>query len=237
MSPRLALWCLLLAVVGFGVVPFLKKEPSELPVYILGADRMLEGAEIYRPSDPKPFAYPPFFGLVFAPFADASRDVARVAWYFLNIAILAWLVVLVRRWYRLALKPTARATRGVGVLFGVLVAAMSFRHVLAVFSNQSHDLIVCALVAASTDAWMRAATIRSGIWAGLGAACKATPALFLTLFVLAKSPKALLGLVAAAALATVATRSLGASRGRRLMGRGVLRRVSVRAQCRQGRGG
>jgi hypothetical protein len=73
--------------------------------------------------------------------------------------------------------------------------------VFSVFENQSHDLWIlgaCTLVAAE---WCRRRVL-SGVWAGAGAACKATPLLFLELFTLRVAVWPALLLVGTAALLT-----------------------------------
>jgi hypothetical protein len=153
----------------------------ELPVYVQGAERMLKGEEIYRRgTDAKPFTYPPFFGLLFVPFCWAPEPV-RAPWFFaVNYAVLLLVLRWLHRWAGRRADGTALPWPwgfwlGVGLLSG--------RYVFSVFENQSHDLWIlgfCTLVAA---AWCRGRAV-AGVWSGIGAACKATPLLFLELFTL-----------------------------------------------------
>ncbi|MCB9870761.1 MAG: hypothetical protein H6837_12965 [Planctomycetes bacterium] len=46
-------------------------------VYVLGAERMRSGAEIYRPDDIKPFTYPPGMALMFMPLTLLPHDAVR----------------------------------------------------------------------------------------------------------------------------------------------------------------
>ncbi len=56
------------------------------------------------------------------------------------------------------------------------------RHVLSPLENQSHDLIVFLCVVLAGTAWSAGREVSAGWWAGLGAALKATPLLFLPVF-------------------------------------------------------
>jgi hypothetical protein len=196
---------LLLAVAG--LVPFLRKQPSELPVYVLGAERMREGSEIYRTSDAKPFTYPPFFALPFVPLVGLPEGWQRTIWYFVTLAALAGVLVCIWRFAGPELEGSGR-TRA---WFWVLLAALCGRHLLAVFENQSHDMLVLLCTAAAAAAWAgsrdRPAGARgsawAGAWAGLGAACKATPGLFALPFLLRPSWPALLAAGLAGAAATL----------------------------------
>src|SRR5690606_32180574 len=187
---RLVVWGIVVAAALAGLVPFLRKEPSELPVYVLGAQRMLEGAEIYRTDDAKPFTYPPFFALPFVPLVGLSVRVQRAVWYAVNLAVLAVVLRLLAGHLLAGLAPRARRW------FWVLLGALCVRHVLAVFENQSHDMLVLWCTVAAAVAWARGQQARAGTWAGLGVACKATPALFAVPFTVQGSVRAL----AAAAL-------------------------------------
>ena len=48
----------LLILCAFGLVPFLEKGTSELPVYTTAGERLLAQEEIYRRDHFKPFTYP-----------------------------------------------------------------------------------------------------------------------------------------------------------------------------------
>lgn len=182
-------WVVAVVVAGAGLAQCLHKGTSELPVYVLGGERMAEGVEIYRTSDPKPFTYPPFFALPFVPWIWLGETAQRVVWYFVNLLALMWVVRVLQGVVAPLLDPRARRW------FWIALAAVAGRHVLAVFENQSHDLLVTGCVVAAAAAWSRAQGLRAGAWAGLGAACKATPALFAVPFVLHRSGWAIFGAV------------------------------------------
>lgn len=167
---------LLLLFIG-GMVYSINKGTSELPVYILGAERMMDGQEIYRTDDLKPFTYPPFFAVPFVPLALLPEMLQRAAWYLVNVTAL---VLIIRMLSRCVMPMLGEGKRR---LFWWLVALLAGRHVLAVFENQSHDLLVFLAVMASVYAAVRPRESLAGFWAGAGAACKATPGLFLPVFV------------------------------------------------------
>ncbi len=177
----------LLAIAAFaaGMAGTLKKDTSELPVYVLGAERMLGGEEIYHPTEFKPFTYPPFFGTVFVPLTWVTGEVAqRIVFYCLNVGLLVLTLWAIRR----AILPQLREKAGAREwLVWLLVALVAARHVAAVFQNQSHDLVIVALVALGATAMtlrreVGLGGVVGGLTTGLAAACKATPLLFLPLF-------------------------------------------------------
>lgn len=210
---RSRLWLLpiLLAVMAAGGAWFhqqARRGDRELPVYVTGAERMVAGEEIYRRgTDGKPFTYPPFAAVPFAPFLllPGSWRPAADAWLWFAVNLLVLLAVLrwLHRWAG-AGWPGARPPRP--WLLWVLVAVLAARHVSSVFENQSHDLLVFGVVAAGCAAWIRGGrrgALLAGAGAGVGAALKATPLLFLELFALRRAWLAALALLAAAALCSL----------------------------------
>ena len=198
---------LVLAVLG-GLVPFLRKRTSELPVYVKGAARMAEGLEIYRPDEPKPFTYPPFFALPFLPLVPLSAPLARSLWYFFNVGLLLWIFRRLHR--RLAawkggIDPPG--IRSISILvFWVSVILVAGRHLSAVFENQSHDLIILGLLVLSLEGPSRAGArggALDGGALGTAAACKATPLIFAPVLFWQRRWKALAGFTGALLLATL----------------------------------
>ena len=56
---------LALAVLSI-VMPQLRR-PGDIEVYLKAAGRLVHQEQFYRPDDPPPFTYPPFFALPFIP--------------------------------------------------------------------------------------------------------------------------------------------------------------------------
>lgn len=183
---RKLLWLLFALILGLVIVGFvqtLKKGTSELPVYTRAASRMLDGEAIYRPGEEKPFTYPPFFALPFVPLARLPEGLARALWYLTNVAFLFGILLILSRVMRPQLRAARRQGRGPPAwVFWLVVGVLAARHVAAVFSNQSHDLIVFGAIAMLIASAARRRSAYAGTWAGVGAACKATPLLFAPIF-------------------------------------------------------
>ncbi|HEX6809984.1 MAG TPA: glycosyltransferase family 87 protein [Planctomycetota bacterium] len=185
---RTRLWLLpvLLAILVGGGYYFTRRAKAsdrELPVYVTGAARMAAREEIYRRgTDAKPFTYPPFAAVPFLPMCLISPQWQPAAWFAVNFLIL-WLLV---RWLH---GIGRRELPGTGppriVWFWILTVLVGGRHVLSVLTNQSHDLLIAGLVAMTASAWCKGSR-GAGVWAGVGGAVKATPLLFVGLFLLRK---------------------------------------------------
>lgn len=181
-----------------------EKGDRELDVYVTGGQRMAAGEEIYRRgTDGKPFTYPPFAAAPFVPFAQLPTSWHSEAWFVVNFLIL---LAVLRFLHRYA--TSADTGRGPPRLwwFWVPTAVLGGRHVVSVFTNQSNDLLILGLVCLVAASWSRprrAASMWSGLWAGLGAAMKATPLLFVGLFGLRMHWLALLATVVGAVVATL----------------------------------
>ena len=186
---RSSLWLLplLLALVVGGSFYFerqAEKGDREINVYITGGERMAAGREVYRRGvDRKPFTYPPFAAMPFVPFAKLPVSWYATAWFLVNFSILVGLIRWLHR-YASAV-GTGRSPPRLW-LFWSLTAVFGGRHVVSVFTNQSHDLIIAGLLALVAASWCGHRQLRgawAGLWAGLAAATKATPLIFLGLFV------------------------------------------------------
>jgi hypothetical protein len=176
---------------------------------------MAAGEEIYR-VERKPFTYPPFFALPFVPLTLLPESSHRLVWYAANLAALAAIVrLLSKQLGNAGLSGRSRWVLWIGL---VLLAG---RHVSSVFENQSHDLLVLLAVMLGIAAFSRGGEVRGGAWIGIASACKATPLLFLPVLASQRRIAASLGVLLAAALATLlpdvmfprATGSSGAWRG------------------------
>jgi len=194
---RIAAILALVALLVAGGFSFQRKRTSELPVYLLGAERMLEGEEIYRLDEPKPFTYPPFFAFVFVPLAAVPDALERPSWYLLQLLMLGASLWIVAAFLRRHSPGFATLDRKGRVLCGLLVFLLCGRFVLAVYSNQSHDFVVLVLLALTALDSSENREVRAGLWAGLAAACKATPLLLLPVFLLQRRWRASVALAIA----------------------------------------
>ncbi len=120
-------------------------------------------------------------------------------WYFINLFVALAVIRQLSRWVR----PHINATGPPVWLFWIFVALLAGRHVQASFENQSNDLPVLGLVFLAAGSWLHRQPIRAGIWAGLAAACKATPLLFLLLFAVQRQWKAVIATTLAFVLASL----------------------------------
>jgi hypothetical protein len=198
----IAAYVLLAAAIAVAM-PFIKARRGEQIVYTKAAARLVEGEEFYRPEEGKAFTYPPFFAIPFVPLAGLDEPVRRGVWYFVNLLLMGGAIYLVaRQAWPVLRRPDGSAgpARWIGV---AVVAILSGRFVISPVEYQGHDMVVLFLAMLAIDAWGRGADGRAGVWAGLGAACKATPLLFLPIFVLQWRHKAVAAFVFVAVAATL----------------------------------
>lgn len=184
---------LIVVAVALGLVSTLKRYHGDLPVYLRGAARMSAGEEVYV-IEQSGFTYPPLMAVPFTPLVDLPEKAQRATWYGLNVLMLFGVVVLVNGLVRARVPQTKRR------VFWLLVFAIVGRHVTSAFENQSNDLLILFVVTASVAAAARAWDAVAGTLIGLGAALKATPLLFLPVFVWQRRWAATLALVVSLAL-------------------------------------
>lgn len=179
----------------------LRERPGDTAVYRLAAERYLRGEPIYNQKDQAAFTYPPFFVFAYLPFSLLPPPWDRALWLAMNLMLLLWIVGQLRNmlWPRLKEELQTRHHR---ILWLVACCALSMRFALSPFTYQSHEYIVLALVIAGIRWWPRS-ELFSGCAMGIAAACKATPLLFLIVFVWRRHWTAVASLLLAATLATV----------------------------------
>lgn len=199
---RTAWWgTLLLALIcslaGLGRV--LRGSPGEYRVYTQAAVRMLHGEDLYSGGVGGRFTYPPLAALGAYPLAEVPVRWQGAVWYAVNVGLL----VLVLVWLRECLAPRVPRVSRTGLLpralWWSLVLVLVGRHVSAPFENQSHDLVVLVCVMGAIVSSCRGQEVRSGAWAGVGAAFKATPLLFAPVFLWQRRWGAAAALIVAAA--------------------------------------
>ncbi len=177
---RSAMAAVVVGLAVYWLVRFVRfSQLQSLPVYTEAAGRMWSGTQVYlRTHDPgattAPFTYPPFFALPFVPLSLLPPVARGAIWFFITAAALVGVVVLVRRCVAVVLPQKAGLRLAA---FWSLLTLLVARYVLAVFETQSHDLLVVLLLALTGYAACCRRDLRAGFWAGLAAACKATPLL------------------------------------------------------------
>jgi alpha-1,2-mannosyltransferase len=150
----------------------------DLKVYRFGADAWLHGIPLYSPTPPKladfglPFTYPPFAALLFTPLALLPARLGSVLLAWSDLAVLAWVTVLVSRRGR-AYLPAAVAASAFAVIFFDPVR-------ITVMAGQVNVLLLGLVVA---DCLTRHPRWPRGILIGLAAAVKLTPLFFIVYLV------------------------------------------------------
>jgi hypothetical protein len=195
--------CLLAALVLSVVMTYVRDKPGMTVVYRTAAERFLQGEQFYRPQDSMAFTYPPFFVLAYLPLVWLPEDPARMVWYFANFCLLGAIVQLTVRMVGPIVQAGGRGGKARAIVACVLVGILSARFLISPIEYQSHDLIVYFLLMLGILAWSRSAGVATGGWVGLAAACKATPLLFLPVFLWQGRFRAVIALVAVLVLATL----------------------------------
>jgi hypothetical protein len=121
-------------------------------------------------------------------------------WYGLNLTLLgSVLALLVRQLWPVVAGASLKHRRWYAWGAGLL----SLRFLISPIEYQSHDFIVFLGILLAIDRLAENRSGWGGAWVGLAAACKATPLLFLPVFVLQRRGQAVAGFVVALALATL----------------------------------
>ncbi len=211
-----ALAALLLVPALLAIVLPLRGKTGMLQIYMTAAERIVRGEEIYRPNDYGAFTYPPFFALPAVPLVPLAPMARAGVWWFVNLCLFELIVLVLARmvWPTVA-SPEVRGQRSeVGRsptsdlrpplwLLPLAIAALSGRFLVSPLEYQSHDLIVFALVMLAAEAMQHRRDAWAGAWAGLAAASKATPLLFLPMFCWQQRPRAAAAMLLTTALATL----------------------------------
>ncbi|MBM82134.1 MAG: hypothetical protein CMJ78_16320 [Planctomycetaceae bacterium] len=184
-----------------------RKHHGDQDYYHTGSQRLADGEEVYRGDEIKAFTYPPFFSLLFVPLLPFEESVRRGIWYFTNILLAGgvtymvmmrvWPVVTGKlNWLQSSLSPPKW-------VFFTATALLGARFLISPIEYQGHDLVVfmCSLVAIWY--WGMDRDKQTGAWAGIAAACKATPALFLPVLISQRRVVAVVSMLVAIAAATL----------------------------------
>ncbi len=126
--------------------------------YLRGADRWLEGVDLYSYKPNKGFVYSPLAAVFFSPFTSVPPAVANVIWRLLSIACL-----LGGLWSVLRLGPFDRIpTRFHGIVF-LLILPLSLSNI---DSGQANPMVIgllmAGIAAACTGRWTLAALAVAG---------------------------------------------------------------------------
>jgi alpha-1,2-mannosyltransferase len=173
---------LLLAAVLAVVMTSVRPKPGMTVVYRTAAERYLRGESFYVPGENMAFSYPPFFVLAYVPLALLPEAAARAVWYGMNFGLLGAIAGMTVRMLRPAMEAGLgrRGPRPRVAL--LLIGVFSARFLISPIEYQSHDLIVYFLMMVAIWRWDAGEKSGSGVAAGAAAACKATPLLFLPVF-------------------------------------------------------
>lgn len=198
-------FALILAGLGIAsVLYFLFAKSGDLPYYTKAASRLVAGEQIYRPDDPPAFTYPPFMALPFLPLVPFETNVQRFLWGLANISLLTAIIAILWQTVRPVVNEVDPSLRHRPAGFAIfLIALLATRFVLSPLEYQSNDLLVFLFVMMSLRAAAADRDATAGICAGLATALKATPLLFLPLFVWQRRWKAAAAFLAAVVAATI----------------------------------
>lgn len=168
-------------VLILGMVYFYKKGEGQLPVYTTASARMVDGAEIYRHEDAGAFTYPPFAAVPFMPFLAVPARLHTGLWFLVNAGILAYVVLrlrsLVSGWFAGNANQTRRR------LFWIILVVLVARHLSSVVESKANDILILLLMFEAARFAALGRFTAMGAAAGIGAAVKATPWLFLPVLV------------------------------------------------------
>lgn len=157
---------------------FLRWEP-DFAAFWSGADLYAAGAEGY-PTLPVTL-------LVMSPFRELGPVPGAFAWALFKVG-LAWLIV------SRAFALVGAGERSLAPVAKVAIIALSFRPLLSDITHGNLNLLVGAVIASAAWSWQCKHELRAGLWMGLGAALKVTPALGLVYFIYKRSAAAGLGM-------------------------------------------
>lgn len=193
-------------LVGFGL-----REHTGLPLYLEVAENYLNGRKMYLlpgiESAYDRFTYPPSMATLAVPMIPLPDLLQRIAWCGFNSGLLVLSICLLHRAAVPMLKEIAvRRAVKFGTMVGILwfvVGLVMLRHVLSPLENQSHDLIILALMAIGACASIRRAVWITGCAWGAAAALKLTPLLLLPLLVVQGRFRTLAVMIGAFALISI----------------------------------
>jgi hypothetical protein len=131
-SPKDLFLGLIVVIVTLGFAYHVAGHPMDFRVYHYGARGVFDGTRpVYGPTSglgwPMHYRYPPFFLLLFAPFAMLPLSWGAAIWLILKVAVLIWLVRAMQRAGAVLEQPTASAVLP-GLLFIAPYLVEEFRY-------------------------------------------------------------------------------------------------------------
>jgi len=196
--------CLFIIVAGVlaAIAPGIR-DAAEIKVYMKAADRIVAGQQFYRTDDPPAYSYPPFSVLPFTLLVPFDVYLREVLWWFTNLLLLGYCIYVVTALCWPTIQQGIRSGGPPVIVNVILISLLSARHLLAVIGYQSNDLIVFACLL--TSAWWlsRQRHALAGISAGVAAACKATPLLFIALLGMQRRFVACIAMLIAIGIASI----------------------------------
>ncbi len=130
----------------------------------------------------------PATALALAPFLALEDLPAALCWAALKLALAWWMVLT-------ALRMAAGRARDFPPWGALAVVLLSARVLLSDILHGNVNIPIAAVVVAAALAFQRGRDLRAGLWIGLGAVLKATPALFALYFLRKRGLRALAGAV------------------------------------------
>ena len=193
------------------------RKGGDFTVFLDAGERFVAGIPLYSGSGVAAGVVgPPFQGVFFAPFALLARldaGLARLAWYFVNLAALAWALMA----WTSALGPIAgsrirwhdwRPEPYGPVVLSLLAVSFPLQ---TNFEHQNMNLVLLALTGAAASALARDRDGTAGLLIGLASALKAFPGLLLVYLLLRRRWRAVAaGVFAACALTLLPAFQYGA---------------------------
>ena len=174
------------AVFGIGLIAGHGNNPLiDLRVYRVGGLSWLKGLPLYTSRFPAPlegpnlpFTYPPFAAVAFSGLGLLGYYAAAMVMAIIGFSSLTWTIHLVTRGRSRAAANPAMAPKFVVLL---TLCALVLEPVSSTLLHGQINLLLMGLVA--TDALARKTLLPRGVLAGIAAAMKLTPAVFLLYFV------------------------------------------------------
>ncbi|MEV6969879.1 glycosyltransferase 87 family protein [Hamadaea sp. NPDC051192] len=156
-------------------------ESLDFSVYMWGGQAVASDARLYTEQALAHwFTYSPFAALVFAPWSVLPLTLGRLLWQLLSVAAFAGGCAVVMR---LAGRPVTRLSLAMAVAAGLLLEPVY--HTL--FQAQINLLLFGMIL---LDVWLVSRGRFGGVWIGVAAAIKLTPAIFIVFLLVAGRTRA-----------------------------------------------